>query len=146
MLLYRSAYFMPNLNEDNNRIFCISTHPKPKDINYSASLLITLILSIMDLQLNVEAIHGSIILIDLEHSQLSQFLAFTPTLTKTAVTCCIVSTECIVADIVWNNVMLLLYVSFYVLRYECIWNARSVGWKNNWVHWCRMIMQSRRPL
>jgi len=48
-------------------------------------------IAILDLQLKSEPMYGNIILYDLKHIRLAQFMAFTPTLTKNLLRCCIVS-------------------------------------------------------
>lgn len=46
----------------------------------------------LDLQVKEEPVYGNIILFDVQHFTLSQFLAFTPTVTKNFMKCCVVST------------------------------------------------------
>lgn len=87
----RCVYLFPKLTPDGNRIFCTVTHPTTDETEYNVISVIKLSLAILDLQLKTEPMHGNIILYDLKHVRLSQFLAFTPTITKNMLQCALVS-------------------------------------------------------
>jgi len=88
---YRSVYLFPKLTPEGNRIFCTTTRQSSDDEKFDVMLFCQVSIAILDLQLKLEPMYGNIILYDLKHIRLAQFMAFTPTLTKNLLKCCIVS-------------------------------------------------------
>lgn len=88
---YRSVCLFPKLTPEGNRIFCTTTRQSSDDEKYDVMLFCQVSIAILDLQLKLEPMYGNIILYDLKHIRLAQFMAFTPTLTKNLLKCCIVS-------------------------------------------------------
>lgn len=95
----RTVSLFPKLSPEGNRVFCTKTSPTTDDEKFDIVLFCQVSIAILDLQLKEEPVYGNIILYDLQHVRLSQFLAFTPTLTKNLLMCCIVSkVNCIKSD------------------------------------------------
>ncbi|XP_027836886.2 alpha-tocopherol transfer protein-like [Aphis gossypii] len=84
-----SVCLFPKLTPEGNRIFCTTTRPSSDDDDYDVMLFCQVSIAILDLQLKLEPMYGNIILYDLKHVRLAQFMAFTPTLTKNLLRCCI---------------------------------------------------------
>lgn len=89
--IYRLVTLFPKLTPEGHRIFCTTTKPMVDDEHYDVLLYCKAALAILDLQLKAEPMHGNIIMYDLKHVRLSQFMSFTPTITKNLLRCGIVS-------------------------------------------------------
>jgi len=79
----------PNLTPEGNRIFCTKTCHTTDEDKFDVTMFCKVTIALLDLQLKEEPMYGNIFLYDLKHVGLSQFLAFTPTLTKNLLRCCI---------------------------------------------------------
>lgn len=81
-LRYSSVLLFPKLTPEGYRIFCTKTNPTTDEDAFDFLLFCQVSIATLDLQLKDEPMYGNISLYDLKHVQLSQFLAFTPTMTK----------------------------------------------------------------
>ncbi|VVC39731.1 Cellular retinaldehyde binding/alpha-tocopherol transport,CRAL/TRIO, N-terminal domain,CRAL-TRIO lipid [Cinara cedri] len=77
----------PKRTPEGNRIFCTKTNPSTDDDKFDVMTLLQVSLAILDLQLKEEPMYGNVFLYDLQHVRLSQFMAFTPTITKNILKC-----------------------------------------------------------
>lgn len=98
----RKVSLFPKLTSEGNRIYCMKFYPTTDNDVYDVLMGCKASLAVLDLQLKLEPMYGNIILYDLKHVRLSQFLCFTPTITKNLMTCSIVSI-CVVYGVVDNQ-------------------------------------------
>jgi len=86
---YGKISIFPKLTPEGYRVNCCGTLPTTDDDKFDVEMFCKMSLVALDLQLKEEPSHGLIFLFDLKHIKLSQFLAFTPTVTKNFLKCCI---------------------------------------------------------
>lgn len=88
---YRTVSLLPKLTPQSHRVLCVKTNPVADNEKFDIMLFCRVTLGHLDLQLKQEPLHGHVFLYDLKHVNMSQLLAFTPTITKNLFKCCIVS-------------------------------------------------------
>jgi len=79
---------VPKLTPEGHRVL-ITRSIQSDDENFDVELYCKMNLIALDLQVKEEPVYGNIILFDVKNFSLSQFLAFTPTVTKNFMKCCI---------------------------------------------------------
>lgn len=89
---YSVVCLFPKLTPEGNRIFCTKTSECDED-NFNFKLFCQVSLAVLDLQVKEEPMYGNVVLYDLKYVTMSQFLAFTPTLTKRLLSLCLVSRQ-----------------------------------------------------
>lgn len=79
----------PKLTPEGYRVNCARSLPTAEDDKFDVEMFCKMSLAALDLQLREEPSHGIIILFDMKEFRLSQFLAYTPTVTKNFLKCCV---------------------------------------------------------
>lgn len=82
---------LPKMTPEGHRVLITKSIPNDDD-KFDVELYCKMSLVALDLHVKEEPVYGNIILFDVKHFTLSQFLAFTPTVTKNFMKCCVVST------------------------------------------------------
>lgn len=113
----------PNPTSDGCRIFCTKTNPTTDDDCFEPEQFCKASLAVLDLMLKAEPVYGNIVIYDLKNIRLSQFLAFTPTITKNFVKCCTVSTVLITVlqrvGVQVFNIMYLFCIQMFTIVTFC---------------------------
>ncbi|VVC39722.1 Cellular retinaldehyde binding/alpha-tocopherol transport,CRAL/TRIO, N-terminal domain,CRAL-TRIO lipid [Cinara cedri] len=78
----------PKMTPEAYRVMCIRMKPMEKDMKVDFKLFFQLFLAILDLQMNIEPMHGEIFLFDLENLPIGQFMNLPPTMTKNCIDLC----------------------------------------------------------
>lgn len=123
---YRMMSVFPKLTPEGYRVFCYKTRPIVDKDMFDAKIFCRTTLFLIDLQLRLEAPHGSIVIFDQKFVTLYQQLAFSPTLTKNLFKCTIVSK--------WYFHLIFFLILVYIKFYEMlnISYTRVKLSNNNW--------------
>ncbi|VVC39727.1 Cellular retinaldehyde binding/alpha-tocopherol transport,CRAL/TRIO, N-terminal domain,CRAL-TRIO lipid [Cinara cedri] len=84
-----SICVFPKLTSEACRVMCTRLVPTSKDTKLDFLLYFQVMLGNLDLQMKEEPMRGEIMLLDLEHLSLSQFMSMPPSLIKNALNLCI---------------------------------------------------------
>lgn len=82
----------PKLTPEGYRVVIIKSVPMANDYKFDVSTFVKAVTTMQDVVMKEEPMYGNVYVYDLKHFRMSEFMAFTPTVTKNMNKCFIVST------------------------------------------------------